>query len=425
MNRSGSAKPLKLLFMQVPPFSLSQQISDLGTDLEEAVLQVLRSGQYIGGPQIKAFEEAFAASVGSSHAVGCNSGTDALILALRALGIGAGDEVITCSFSFFATAEAISAVGATPVFVDVDPSTYLIDLDQIEAAISPATKALMPVHLFGRPVDMTRLMAIAEQHGLKVVEDCAQATGARWNGQAVGSFGDAGCFSFFPTKNLGAAGDGGAITTSDAGLAQSMRELAVHGMPERYLHTALGYNSRLDALQAAVLNVKLPRLTGWIERREAIAERYRERLRHLPGIQLPTEQPGHSWNQFVVRVGQCPTGQALCEGSCTPSPTSARHGLPESCCRDWLKQTLQDQGVSTIIYYPIPIHRQPAYADLGLRPGSLPVTEQLCTEVLSLPIFPELSAEQQQQVVDTLTQLLGSAAPTPLIQRGDQERMVA
>ena len=411
--------------MQVPPFSLSQQISDLGTDLETAVLDVLRSGQYIGGPQIQQFQEAFAASVGTRHAIGCNSGTDALILALRALGIGPGHEVITCSFSFFATAEAISAVGATPVFVDVDPATYLIDLDQIEAAITPATKALMPVHLFGRPVDMTRLMAIATSHGLKVVEDCAQATGARWNGQAVGSFGDAGCFSFFPTKNLGAAGDGGAITTNDDGLAQSMRELAVHGMPERYLHTALGYNSRLDALQAAVLNVKLPRLTRWVERREAIADRYRELLNHLPGIQLPTEQPGHSWNQFVVRVSACPTGQALCQGSCTPSTTSARHGLPESCCRDWLKQTLQEQGVSTIIYYPIPIHRQPAYADLGLQPGSLPVTEQLCTEVLSLPIFPELRAEQQQQVVDTLTQLLGSAAPTPLIQRGDQDRMVA
>ena len=262
--------------MQVPPFSLSQQISDLGTDLEEAVLQVLRSGQYIGGAAVKAFEDAFATSVETSHAVGCNSGTDALILGLRALDIGPGDEVITCSFSFFATAEAISAVGATPVFVDVDPTTYLIDLDQIEAAITPATKALMPVHLFGRPVDMTRLMAIAKAHHLNVVEDCAQATGARWNGQPVGSFGDVGCFSFFPTKNLGAAGDGGAATTNDAGIAQTMRELAVHGMPERYLHTALGYNSRLDAMQAAVLNVKLPRLTGWVERRAEIAARYRE-----------------------------------------------------------------------------------------------------------------------------------------------------
>jgi len=410
--------------MQVPPFSLSQQISDLGQDLEEAVLSVLRSGQYIGGPQIKQFEESFAISVGCSQAVGCNSGTDALILALRALGIGTGDEVITCAFSFFATAEAISAVGATPVFVDVDPTTYLIDLDQIEAAITPATKALMPVHLFGRAVDMSRLMAIAERHQLKVVEDCAQATGARWNGQAVGSFGDVGCFSFFPTKNLGAAGDGGAATTNDDGLAQAMRELAVHGMPERYLHTSLGYNSRLDAIQAAVLNVKLPKLESWISQRAEIAGRYREALGDLRGLTLPTTESGHSWNQFVVRIGSCPTGQPLCNASCSPSSTSARHGIPESCCRDWLKQTLQNRGVSTIIYYPIPIHRQPAYAHLGLDQGSLPITEQLCSQVLSLPIFPELRQEQQQVVIDTLRQVLASNPPAAFC-RDDQERMVA
>ena len=410
--------------MRVPPFSLSQQISDLGQDLEEAVLNVLRGGQYIGGPQIKQFEESFAVSVGCSHAVGCNSGTDALMLALRALGVGAGDEVITCSFSFFATAEAISAVDATPVFVDVDRDTYLIDLDQIEAAITPATKALMPVHLFGRAVDMNRLMAIAELHQLKVVEDCAQATGARWNGQAVGSFGDVGCFSFFPTKNLGAAGDGGAATTNDDGLAQAMRELAVHGMPERYLHTSLGYNSRLDAIQAAVLNVKLPKLESWISQRAEIAARYREALGDLRGLTLPTAESGHSWNQFVVTIGSCPTGQPLCNASCSPSSTSARHGIPESCCRDWLKQTLQNLGVSTIIYYPIPIHRQPAYAHLGLDQGSLPITEQLCSQVLSLPIFPEIRQDQQQVVIDTLRQILGSNAPAAFRQ-DDHERMVA
>ncbi len=410
--------------MRVPPFSLSQQITDLGQDLEEAVLNVLRGGQYIGGPQIKQFEESFAVSVGCSHAVGCNSGTDALILALRALGVGAGDEVITCSFSFFATAEAISAVGATPVFVDVDRDTYLIDLDQIEAAITPATKALMPVHLFGRAVDMNRLMAIAELHQLKVVEDCAQATGARWNGQAVGSFGDVGCFSFFPTKNLGAAGDGGAATTNDDGLAQAMRELAVHGMPERYLHTSLGYNSRLDAIQAAVLNVKLPKLESWISQRAEIAARYREALGDLRGLTLPTAESGHSWNQFVVAIGSCPTGQPLCNANCSPSSTSARHGIPESCCRDWLKQTLQNRGVSTIIYYPIPIHRQPAYAHLGLDQGSLPITEQLCSQVLSLPIFPEIRQDQQQVVIDTLRQVLTSNAPAAFRQ-DDHERMVA
>jgi dTDP-4-amino-4,6-dideoxygalactose transaminase len=401
--------------MQVPPFSLHEQIDALGEELDQAVLRVLRSGQYIGGSTIAEFETAFAAAVEVPHAVGCNSGTDALILALRGLGIGPGDDVITASFSFFATAEAISAVGATPVFVDVDPDSYLIDLDQAEAAITPATRALIPVHLFGRPVDMERVCAIAERHGLKVVEDCAQATGASWAGRPVGSWGDVGCFSFFPTKNLGGAGDGGAVTCRDGALAQAMRELAVHGMPRRYLHTALGYNSRLDAIQAAVLNVKLPHLERWVDRRRTIAARYRDQLTDLAAVQLPDSGPaGHSWNQFVVRVPACPSGAKACaaSGGCTLSSDSAAHGLPEACCRDWLKQQLQDAGVSTIIYYPIPIHRQPAYAALGYGPGSLPITERLCVEVLSLPIFPELSSDQQSQVIAVLRQL--AAAPAPV-----------
>jgi dTDP-4-amino-4,6-dideoxygalactose transaminase len=403
--------------MNVPPFSLSEQLAALGEDLDQAVLQVLRSGQYIGGSVITSFEEAFALSVGVPHAVGCNSGTDALILALRGLGIGPGDEVITASFSFFATAEAISAVGATPVFVDVDPATYLIDLDQLEAAITPATKVLLPVHLFGRPVDMERVCGIAARHDLKVVEDCAQATGASWAGLPVGSWGDVGCFSFFPTKNLGGAGDGGAITCRDSELAQRMRELAVHGMPRRYLHTALGYNSRLDAIQAAVLAVKLPHLGRWVEQRRAIAARYRQQLTGLELVKLPEAGPqGHSWNQFVVRVPACPAAAKACAGStsCIPSADSATYGLPEACCRDWLKQQLQEAGVSTIIYYPIPIHRQPAYAELGYGPGSLPVTERLCTEVLSLPIFPELSEPQQQRVVEVLQAVLPASAPVPV-----------
>jgi dTDP-4-amino-4,6-dideoxygalactose transaminase len=397
--------------MQVPPFSLTEQLHHLGEQLDAAVLQVLRSGQYIGGGEIAAFEEAFAASVQSPFAIGCNSGTDALILALRGLGIGPGDEVITCSFSFFATAEAISAVGATPVFVDVEESSYLIDLDQLEAAITPATKVLLPVHLFGRPVNMERVCAIAEHHGLKVVEDCAQASGASWAGRPVGSWGDVGCFSFFPTKNLGGAGDGGAITCRDPQLAQAMRELAVHGMPRRYLHTSLGYNSRLDAIQAAVLNVKLPHLDGWISRRRQVAATYRQGLERASAIHLPEAGPdGHSWNQFVVRVPQCPGSTSACGGSCTASTDSADHGLPEACCRDWLKQQLQDAGVTTIIYYPIPIHRQPAYADLGYGPGSLPITERLCAEVLSLPIFPELSEAQQQRVIEVVSQLAGTGS---------------
>jgi dTDP-4-amino-4,6-dideoxygalactose transaminase len=390
--------------MVIPPFDLSVQLAELGEELDQAVLRVLRSGQYIGGPVIASFEQAFAESCGVPHAIGCNSGTDALILALRGLDIGPGDEVITSSFSFFATAEAISAVGATPVFVDVDPTTYLIDLDQLEAAITPATRALLPVHLFGRPVDMERLMQLAKQHGLLVVEDCAQATGACWAGKAVGSWGDAGCFSFFPTKNLGAAGDGGAITCRDGELAKKMRELAVHGMPRRYLHTNLGYNSRLDALQAAVLMVKLPRLGGWIQRRRAIASAYLAALSDFSHLQVPDPGPqGHSWNQFVLRIPACPETGAACGGvRCSPCPTSENHGLPEGRCRNWLQAQLQARGVNTIIYYPIPIHRQPAYASLGYGPGSLPITERLASEVLSLPIFPELSNKQLEQVLVAL-----------------------
>jgi dTDP-4-amino-4,6-dideoxygalactose transaminase len=399
--------------MHVPPFSLTEQLRQLGDRLDEAVLQVLRSGQYIGGQTIAAFETAFAESCGVPHAIGCNSGTDALVLALRALGIGPGDEVITTSFSFFATAEAISAVGATPVFVDVEESSYLMDPERIEAAITPATRALLPVHLFGRPVDMERICAIARAHGLLVIEDCAQATGASWAGRPVGSWGEAGCFSFFPTKNLGAAGDGGAVVCRDPDLAQRVRELAVHGMPRRYLHTELGYNSRLDALQAAVLQVKLPHLPEWVERRQAIAARYLQELADLPGLVLPDAgPPGHSWNQFVVRLPPCPASQPFCQARCSPAADSATYGLPEACCRDWFKQQLQDAGVSTIIYYPIPIHRQPAYRHLGYGSGSLPHTERLCAEVLSLPIFPELTPDQQETVITTLPNLLLGSTTT-------------
>ncbi|MEX1324039.1 MAG: DegT/DnrJ/EryC1/StrS family aminotransferase [Synechococcaceae cyanobacterium] len=385
--------------MTVPPFSLGEQIQELGDALDQAVLEVLRSGQYIGGAVTADFERDFAAHHGVPHAVGCNSGTDALVLALRGLGIGPGDEVITSSFSFFATAEAISAVGATPVFVDVEEGSYLIDLAQLEAAITPATRALMPVHLFGRPVDMERVCAIAGRHGLHVIEDCAQATGARWAGRPVGSWGDAGCFSFFPTKNLGGAGDGGAVTCRDPELAQRVRELAVHGMPRRYLHTALGYNSRLDAIQAAVLAVKLPHLERWLEARAQVAARYGSQLAGLGGIHLPNPGPqGHSWNQYVLRVASCPAA-------------APREPQAPGSCRDWLKQQLQDAGVNTIIYYPIPIHRQPAYADLGYGPGSLPVTERLCDEVLSLPIFPELGEARQQRVIEVLHSLVGAEQP--------------
>ncbi len=395
--------------MKVPPFSLSKQLSELGPDLDAAVLRVLQSGHYIGGPEVKAFEESFANAIGVAHAVSCNSGTDALVLALRALGIGAGDEVITCSFSFFATAEAISAVGAKPVFVDIDPRNYLIDLCEIEKAITPDSKAILPVHLFGCPVDMDKLMALAKKEGLKVIEDCAQASGAQWDDQPVGSWGDIGCFSFFPTKNLGAAGDGGMVTTQDAGLAKRMRELAVHGMPRRYLHDALGYNSRLDAIQAAVLNIKLPKLASWVKKRKDIAGRYLELLSDLPGLELPSltnPKALHAWNQFVVKVKNFEENNDCLKLDSIQLGSKIDDNAISTNPRDCLKESLAGKGINTIIYYPIPIHLQPAYKELSYSVNSLPITEKICREVLSLPIFPEITIEQQDYVVDVIRSLL-------------------
>ena len=396
--------------MQVPPFSLEKQLSEIGQELDAAVLRVLHSGQYIGGVEIKTFEDDFAKQIGVKQAVGCNSGTDALILALRALHIGSGDEVITPSFSFFATAEAISNVGATPVFVDVHTSEYLIDISLIEKAITSRTKAILPVHLFGCPVDMEALMALAKKYDLKVIEDCAQAAGAKWKDKSVGSWGDIGCFSFFPTKNLGAGGDGGAITTDDDHLAQHIRELAVHGMPKRYLHSNLGYNSRLDALQASILNVKLSRLSTWVEKRKQIASRYLESLKDLPGLEIPkySQQTKmiHGWNQFVVRVENCPIPPIT---SYQNSKVDLLNSVQDSSLispRDLLKKNLESVGISTIIYYPIPIHLQPAYKELGYSKGSLPVTERICSEVLSLPIFPEITIKQQEYVVQSIKKFL-------------------
>ena len=396
--------------MHVPPFSLSKQISELGADLDEVVLRVLRSGQYIGGEEVNAFETSFANRIGVPHVVGCNSGTDALVLALRALDIGVGDEVITSSFSFFATAESISAVGATPVFVDVNPRNYLIDLSEIEKAITSDTKAILPVHLFGLPVDMGELMALAKRKGLKVIEDCAQASGAAWGGRSVGSWGDIGCFSFFPTKNLGAAGDGGAVTTKDATLSRRIRELAIHGMPRRYEHNEVGYNSRLDAIQAAVLNVKLPKLGGWVEKRKAVARRYSESLNNLLGLEIPSANEDgmiHAWNQYVVRVTSFSLDKSSSNEEMNLLNTSFKNISNIDNPRGRLKTYLQNEGVNTIIYYPIPIHLQPAYKSLGYKEGSLPVTEKLCNEVLSLPIFPEITQDEQEYVVTLIRSLLG------------------
>ncbi len=386
--------------MQIPPFSLDEQISEIGDEIEKALIKVFRSGKYIGGEEVASFEKAFALAIETSYSVSCNSGTDALILALRSLNIGDGDEVITSSFSFFATAEAITSVGARPVFVDIDPENYLMDLDLIEKVITPRTKAILPVHLFGQPIDMDKIMAIAEVNNLKVVEDCAQAAGAHWRGKPVGSYGDVGCFSFFPTKNLGAAGDGGAITTNNLELAKTIRELAVHGMPKRYFHTNIGYNSRLDSLQAAILNVKLTRLNKWIERRKAIAINYISQLSSIESIELPSNNLSnnsfHSWNQFVIRI---------MDNSFVKNIKANSEDVFDNTNRDLFKNELHRLGVNTIIYYPIPIHLQPAYRELGYTEGSLPITEKVCSQVISLPIFPELKFIQQSYVIDRIKEI--------------------
>ncbi len=386
--------------MQIPPFSLEAQISEIGEEIEEALIKVFRSGKYIGGEEVTSFEKAFALATQTSYSVSCNSGTDALILALRSLNIGQGDEVITSSFSFFATAEAITSVGAKPVFVDIDPENYLMDLNLVEKAITTRTKAILPVHLFGHPLDMDQIMEFAEGNNLKVIEDCAQAAGAHWRGKPVGSFGDVGCFSFFPTKNLGAAGDGGAITTNDFDLAKKIRELAIHGMPKRYFHTNIGYNSRLDSLQAAILNVKLSRLNKWIEQRKAIAINYINKLSTIESIKLPSNtlinNSGHSWNQFAIRI---------MDNSFVENLKYTSEDVLASLSRDLFKSELQGHGVNTIIYYPIPIHLQPAYKDLAYKKGSLPVTEKVCSQVISLPIFPELKSIEQSYVIDKIKEI--------------------
>lgn len=372
----------------IPSFDLSRQYKLIGDEIRTAASEVLASGQYIGGSVVQGFEQQFAAYTGTAECVACNSGTDALFLALRSLQIGPGDEVITTPFTFVATAEVISAVGAKPVFVDIDPQTFNLDLNQIEAAITDRTKAIIPVHLFGQPVDMTSVMTIAQTHSLWVIEDCAQATGATWAGQKVGSIGHIGCFSFYPTKNLGACGDGGAMTTNDSGIAAQLRMLRDHGQKQRYMYEAIGVNSRLDAVQAAILQVKLRYLETWNVQRQTIASRYHDLLQSIGRIVIPQDIAGGQsvWNQYTIRVLQ-------------PQGESAPQGQNR---RDRVRQQLQQHQVSSMVYYPKPLHLQPVYADLGYWTGDLTVSEQLAQEVLSLPMFPELEADQQEQVVYAL-----------------------
>ncbi|MCT7969213.1 DegT/DnrJ/EryC1/StrS family aminotransferase [Laspinema sp. D1] len=371
----------------IPPLDLSLQYHTIAQEVEASVLALLASGRYIGGPVVAEFEQQFAAYIGTTHCVSCNSGTDALYLALRALNIGPGDEVITTPFTFFATSETISRVGATPVFVDIVPETFNLDVDRLEAAITEKTRGILVVHLYGQPVEMTRLMAIANQHNLAVIEDCAQSTGATWGGQRVGSMGHVGCFSFFPTKNLGAFGDGGAVTTNDPAIAAQMRILKEHGASGRYYHESVGINSRLDALQAAILQIKLRHLDFWNDRRRAIAQNYHRLLAPLAEIIPPQELPGGQgvWNQYTIRVK-------------SQEENSQR--------RDRLQQQLNESGIAATVYYPLALHLQPIYQGLGYALGDLAIAEQASREVLSLPMFPELSEEQQQEVVYGLKSFL-------------------
>jgi dTDP-4-amino-4,6-dideoxygalactose transaminase len=366
----------------IPAFDNKQQYATIEAEISAAVLEVLASGRYIGGPAVNAFERAFAAYHDVTECIACNSGTDALYLALRAFDIGVGDEVITTPFTFIATSEVVSAVGAKPVFVDVDANTYNLNLQQVAAAITPKTKAIIPVHLFGQPVDMTALMELAKQHNLKVIEDCAQSTGATWDGQKVGSIGDIGCFSFYPTKNLGGCGDGGAITTNNPEIAARMRVIKNHGQSDQYHYHEIGVNSRLDCIQAVILQIKLRYLDNWNAKRRAIASRYHQFLSQVPGIVTPQELTGGEgvWNQYTIRI---------LDGK-----------------REEVRQKLQEQGVNTMIYYPMPLHLQPVYQDLGYKSGQLSVCEELSKEVTSLPMFPELSEEQQEQVIYAVKEVM-------------------
>ena len=367
----------------IPMVDLQTQYKKLEAEMKPAVEKVLSTAAYINGPDVKAFEGEMAAFLGTPHAVACANGTDALHIAMRALGIGPGDEVITTTFTFIATGGMISMAGATPVLVDIDPQSYNIDPAVIEAAITPRTKAIIPVHLFGNPAPMDEIMEIAARHNLAVIEDCAQSTGATYKGRTTGTIGTIGCFSFFPSKNLGCAGDGGMVVSNDAEIAARMRAIASHGSKVKYHNDIQGFNSRLDTVQAAILRVKLPHLAAWNKRRREVAHRYNQVLAGT-GIVTPSENPDgvHVFHQYTLRH-------------------------PE---RDRLQKVLTDAGISCMIYYPIPMHLQGMYAHLGYKEGSLPKAEAAAREVFSLPVCPELSDESIDYIGKVLREALAPAA---------------
>ncbi|HTK32031.1 MAG TPA: DegT/DnrJ/EryC1/StrS family aminotransferase [Candidatus Saccharimonadaceae bacterium] len=365
--------------MTVPLLDLKAQYADIRTDIDNAIRSVMESTRFIGGPEVVALEEEIARYSQCAHGIGCASGTDALILALRALNIGPGDEVITSAYSFFASAGTIANVGGTPVFVDIDPRTYNLDPHRLEAAITPRTKAVVAVHLYGQCCDLTAVKAICDKKKLFLIEDAAQAIGAEWEGKRAGSVGEFGCFSFFPSKNLGAAGDGGMIVTNDAELGDKARLLREHGSRPKYYHAIVGTNSRLDALQAALLRVKLRHLDRWSEARARNAALY-DSLFEGSRVGRPYHDPRtrHIYNQYVIRIPN----------------------------RDAMRQALTERGVGTEVYYPVPLHLQKCFSMLGHQVGDMPHSEAAALETLALPIYPELTEEQIRYVAANVLEIL-------------------
>lgn len=371
---------------EVPLLDLTAQWTTLRDETLAAIARVCDTQRFILGDEVEALEDALAATIGVDHAIGVSSGTDALLVALMALDVGLGDEVVTTTFSFFATAGSIARVGARPVLVDIDPATFNLDPAAVRAAITPRTKAIIPVHLYGQCADMDAILAVAAAAGVPVIEDAAQAIGATANGRQAGAMGLAGCFSFFPSKNLGAFGDAGLVTTGSREMATRVRLLRTHGAERQYHHRLVGGNFRLDALQAAVLRVKLPHLEGWTAARRRNADRYRMLFQQAgltDRVVLPVEAPGrsHVYNQFVLRVPH----------------------------RDRVKASLAADGVATAIYYPVPFHLQECFARLGYRAGAFPHAEAAARETLALPIYGELTPDQQQHVVESMARALGRA----------------
>lgn len=379
---------------------LRAQYAQLKDEIDAAMQAVAAGGFFIMGPNVKAFESEVAAYSGCQYAAGVNSGTDALHLALRALRIGPGDEVITTPFTFVATTEAIGIVGATPVFVDIDPATFNIDPAQIEAKITPRTKAILPVHLYGQPADMDPIMEIARKYNLRVIEDVAQAMGATYKGRKVGTIGDVGCLSFFPSKNLGAFGDGGMVITNDQEIYERVEMLRRHGGKIKYHHTELGLNSRLDELQAAVLRVKLKHLDEWVAARRAHAYAYNEALTQVPGVQTPRERAGDA--VMSPTPGQTfPADQLY---------TAYHQYTILVDDRDGVQERLKAADVQTMIYYPVPLHLQEVHENLSHQPGDFPQSEAVAARCLSLPIYPEMTEEQRQTVIDAVAKSVAVSA---------------